>query len=80
MVTVAGDRVAITATEFDLLEKLMRSPGQVFSREQLVASVWGQVDYAGGRTVDVHVAQLRAKLGTASPIRTVRGVGYTAES
>lgn len=47
-------------------------------REQLLAQVWGQADYRGSRTVDVHVAQLRAKLGDASPIRTVRGVGYSA--
>lgn len=44
----------------------MSSPGQVFSREQLLSSVWGHVDYGGGRTVDVHVAQLRAKLGASS--------------
>ena len=42
--------------------------------------MWGQADYGGGRTVDVHVAQVRAKLGDASPIRTVRGVGYTADA
>ncbi len=71
--------VALTATEFDLLAKLMSSPGRVFTREQLLSSVWGQADYAGGRTVDVHVAQVRGKLGDASPIVTRRGVGYTAE-
>lgn len=79
-VTSNGADVALTSTEFDLLAKLMSSPGQVFSREQLLATVWGQVDYAGGRTVDVHVAQVRAKLGLPNPIRTVRGVGYTAGS
>ena len=73
-----GEPVALTTTEFDLLAKLMAAPGQVFSREQLLSSVWGQADYAGGRTVDVHVAQLRGKLGEPNPIRTVRGVGYTA--
>lgn len=77
-VTSAGTDVELTATEFDLLAKLMASPGQVFSREQLLSTVWGHVDYGGGRTVDVHVAQVRAKLGAASPIRTVRGVGYSA--
>lgn len=79
-VSVDGADVAFTSTEFDLLAKLMSAPGQVFSREQLLSSVWGHVDYGGGRTVDVHVAQVRAKLGEANPIRTVRGVGYTAES
>lgn len=78
-VTSGGEDVALTSTEFDLLAKLMSSPGQVFSREQLLSSVWGQVDYGGGRTVDVHIAQLRSKLGASSPIRTLRGVGYTAQ-
>ena len=74
----AGRPVELTATEFDLLAKLMGAPGRVFTREQLLSSVWGQADYGAGRTVDVHVAQVRAKLGDASPIRTLRGVGYTA--
>ena len=78
-VHVDDDAVSLTATEFDLLAKLMSSPGRVFTREQLLSSVWGQADYGGGRTVDVHVAQVRAKLGDACPIATRRGVGYTAE-
>ena len=72
--------VALTSTEFDLLTHLVRAPGRVFSREQLLSAVWGYTASAGTRTVDVHVAQLRAKLGEASPIRTVRGVGYAADS
>lgn len=72
--------VQLTATEFDLLRFLMSRPGQVFSREQLISQVWGYSAEAGARTVDVHVAQVRAKLGNASPIRTVRGVGYGAET
>ncbi|MDQ4489998.1 response regulator transcription factor [Sinomonas sp. ASV486] len=72
-----GLPVQLTAMEFDLLAHLMSQPGRVFSREQLLAAVWGQADYGGGRTVDVHVAQLRAKLGAASPLRTTRGVGYS---
>jgi DNA-binding response OmpR family regulator len=77
----AGDReVSLTSTEFDLLEHLMRAPGRVYAREQLLSAVWGYQAAAGTRTVDVHVAQLRAKLGADSPIRTVRGVGYSAES
>jgi DNA-binding response OmpR family regulator len=78
-VTSNGADVALTTTEFELLAKLMSSPGQVFSREQLLASVWGHGDYAGGRTVDVHVAQLRAKLGEPNPIRTTRGIGYSVD-
>jgi DNA-binding response OmpR family regulator len=78
-VRVAGRDVTLTATEFDLLAKLMGAPGRVFTREQLLSSVWGQADYGGGRTVDVHVAQVRAKLGPGSPIRTLRGVGYSVD-
>jgi DNA-binding response OmpR family regulator len=74
-----GREVALTATEFDLLTHLARSPGRVFTREQLLSAVWGYAAAAGTRTVDVHVAQLRAKLGPDSPVRTVRGVGYAAE-
>jgi DNA-binding response OmpR family regulator len=78
-VFIGTDELALTATEFDLLAYLMRRPGRVFSREQLLSEVWGYSAAAGTRTVDVHIAQLRAKLGAASPIRTVRGVGYAAE-
>jgi DNA-binding response OmpR family regulator len=78
-VTVDGAEVGLTSTEFDLLTHLMRSPGRVWSRDQLLAAVWGYTAVAGTRTVDVHVAQLRAKLGTGTPIRTVRGVGYAAD-
>lgn len=77
----AGDReVALTATEFDLLAQLMSQPGRVLSREQLMSEVWGYSSPAGQRTVDVHIAQVRAKLGVASCLRTVRGVGYAVES
>jgi len=79
-VTVTGQDVNLTATEFDLLAHLMRRPGRVYSREQLLSEVWGYAAAAGTRTVDVHVAQLRGKLGPASPIRTVRGVGYAADA
>ena len=78
-VTSGGEPVDLTATEFDLLAFLMRRPGRVFSREQLLSEVWGYAAAAGTRTVDVHVAQLRAKLGPSTPIRTVRGVGYAAD-
>jgi len=78
-VDVAGVRVELTATEFDLLAHLMSQPGRVFTREQLLSSVWGVADYSSSRTVDVHVAQLRVKLrGASDVIRTVRGVGYSA--
>jgi two-component system OmpR family response regulator len=78
-VEVAGVRVELTATEFDLLAHMMSQPGRVFTREQLLSSVWGVADYSSSRTVDVHVAQLRVKLrGASDVIRTVRGVGYSA--
>ncbi len=77
-VTVSGSPVELTATEFDLLGHLMARPGRVFTREELLSEVWGYSAAGGTRTVDVHVAQVRGKLGAASPIRTVRGVGYSA--
>lgn len=69
--------ITLTTIEFDLLLYLFRHRGQVLSREQLLSRIWGYVDL-GSRTVDVHVAQLRAKIGPSCPIRTVRGVGYVA--
>jgi DNA-binding response OmpR family regulator len=77
-VTADGEPVSLTATEFDLLAMLLRRPGRVYTREELLSAVWGYEAAAGTRTVDVHVAQLRGKLGDHSPLRTVRGVGYTA--
>jgi DNA-binding response OmpR family regulator len=77
---VGEQEVVLTTTEFDLLAFLLRRPGRVYEREHLLSEVWGYAAAAGTRTVDVHVAQLRAKLGAASPIRTVRGVGYSAEA
>jgi DNA-binding response OmpR family regulator len=73
-----GSEVDLTATEFALLEHLMRQPGRVVTRTALLNQVWGYPEIAS-RTVDVHIAQLRSKLGAASPLRTVRGVGYSAE-
>ncbi len=76
---VAGDEVALTATEFDLLAHLMAKPGRVFTREQLLSEVWGYSSVVTTRTVDVHIAQLRSKLGNPELIRTVRGYGYKAD-
>ncbi len=74
-----GEQVELTATEFDLLSHLAAKPGHVFARGELLAQIWGYPDTTDTRTVDVHIAQLRAKLAAASPIRTVRGVGYSVE-
>jgi DNA-binding response OmpR family regulator len=79
-VTAGGVAVTLTATEFDLLAMLLRRPGRVYTREELLSEAWGYEAAAGTRTVDVHIAQLRAKLGEHSPLRTMRGVGYTAGS
>jgi len=77
-VTVAGAPVELTGKEFDLLAYLLENAGIVVSRDQLLDRVWG-MSYAGGtRTVDVHVAQLRRKLGRPEAIRTFRGSGYKA--
>ncbi len=72
-----GKPLSLTAREFDLLAFLMQSPGTAFSREELLAQVWGW-DFSGGsRTVDAHVLTLRQKLGErADLLETVRGVGY----
>jgi DNA-binding response OmpR family regulator len=77
-VTVAGEPIELTGKEFDLLAYLLENAGIVVSRDQLLDRVWG-MSYAGGtRTVDVHVAQLRRKLGRPEAIRTFRGSGYKA--
>jgi len=76
---VDGAPVELTTTEFDLLAHLMRRPGRVFTREELLTDVWGYPAGTPTRTVDVHVAQVRAKIGSAARVRTVRGVGYAVE-
>ena len=75
-VAVDGRTVELTTKEFDLLATLLANPGIVVSRDQLLDRVWGMTYPGGTRTVDVHVAQLRRKLGRPELIRTVRGAGY----
>ncbi len=77
-VTVAGAEVELTAKEFDLLAYFVDHPGIVHSRERLLDRVWGLTFPGGTRTVDVHVAQLRKKLGRSELIKTVRRAGYKA--
>lgn len=77
-VTLDGETVHLTPTEFDLLTTLARKPKSVLTREQLLEEVWDWVDASGTRTVDSHVKALRHKLGAAT-IRTVHGVGYAFE-
>jgi DNA-binding response OmpR family regulator len=72
-----GERpVDLTAREFDLLAFLLENPGIVFSRDQLLDRVWEMSYESGTRTVDMHVAALRRKLGLPDLVQTVRGVGY----
>jgi two-component system phosphate regulon response regulator PhoB len=76
----AGREVHLGPTEYRLLEYLMRHPGRVYSREQLLDGVWGNDVYVDERTVDVHVGRLRKAINRRAseidPIRTVRGAGY----
>jgi two-component system phosphate regulon response regulator PhoB len=78
-----GDReIHLGPTEFRLLDYLMQHPGRVFSREQLLDSVWGSDVYVEARTVDVHIGRLRKALNLTEdhdPIRTVRSAGYSLE-
>jgi len=73
---VSGEVVSLTAREFDLLRFLMQNRGLALSRRQLLDGVWGPGWYGDERTVDVHVGQLRKKLGRALELNTVWGVGY----
>ncbi|MGH9043935.1 MAG: response regulator transcription factor [Acidimicrobiales bacterium] len=75
-VRTAGEVVPLTTREFDLLSCLARNEGLVLSRRQLLDAVWGQDWIGDDRTVDVHVRQLRKKLGPELPLTTVWGVGY----
>ena len=79
-VAVRGRPVELTRREFDLLAHILSHPGRVFTRAQLLEAVWEYPSDIDTRTVDVHVAQIRRKLGDACPVRTVRGVGYKAET
>jgi len=71
-----GGVIALTAREFDLLAYLAENEGLVLSRRQLLDGVWGADWFGDDRTVDVHVRQLRKKLGAGLPLSTVWGVGY----
>jgi DNA-binding response OmpR family regulator len=75
-VTVAGREIQLAPKEFDLLWELLDHRGLVLTRDQLLERVWGYTFAGDTRTVDVHVRQLRRKLGSACPVVTVWGVGY----
>jgi DNA-binding response OmpR family regulator len=71
-----GEAVPLTTKEFDLLRYLAENAGLALSRQQILDGVWGADWFGDDRTVDVHVRQLRKKLGEALPLATVWGVGY----
>src|ERR1700704_5141584 len=75
-VRVAGEPVAFTTKEFDLLRFLADRSGRALSRQQILDGVWGYDWFGDVRTVDVHIAQVRKKVGDAATIKTVRGGGY----
>jgi two-component system alkaline phosphatase synthesis response regulator PhoP len=75
-VTVSGKQVQLAPKEFDLLWELLDHRGLVLTRDQLLERVWGYTFAGDTRTVDVHVRQLRRKLGEDCPVATVWGVGY----
>ncbi|HRE45029.1 MAG TPA: phosphate regulon transcriptional regulator PhoB [Terricaulis sp.] len=78
----AGREIHLGPTEFRILDHLMQHPGRVFSREQLLDSVWGSDVYVEARTVDVHIGRLRKALNIgdeSDPIRTVRSAGYSLD-
>jgi DNA-binding response OmpR family regulator len=77
-VEVGGDPVELRSLEFELLAALLEQPGRVVTRAELLQYVWGTSFPGGTRTIDVHVAQLRKKLGRPELIATVRGSGYRA--
>ena len=79
-VTLGGAAVSLTAKEFSLLAYLCERRGKVVSREELLRRVWGNRYEGGARTVDIHVRRLRAKLGSALPLTTLRGSGYKLEA
>jgi DNA-binding response OmpR family regulator len=74
--TLNGADVPLTPREFDLLALLIADPGAAVSRERIFEEVWGTRWYGSGKTIDVHVAALRRKLGDPTWIETVRGVGF----
>jgi DNA-binding response OmpR family regulator len=79
-VTVSGAKVELTATEFKILQLLASRKGRVFSRDQILDFLWGSEKAVIDRTIDVHIRNLREKLGeAASLVRNIRGVGYKLE-
>lgn len=79
-VTIGADEIALTPKEFDLLTRLAEDPGVVVRREQLIEEVWDEHWWGPTKTLDVHIASLRKKLGDPTWISTVRSVGYRLDA
>ena len=79
-ITVGGELVELTPKEFDLVALLAQDPGAVFERQQIMERVWGHPWYGPTKTLDVHVASIRKKLGDPAWIETVRGVGFRLQA
>ena len=80
-VSVAGETVQFSKKEFEILNLLATNPGQIFSREDLINELWKDAPYVLDRTVDVHIARIRSKLGVCKGYLTNRsGYGYTLNS
>jgi len=78
-VTVAGEEIPLTPKEFDLLAMLAEDPGAVRSREEIMDEVWDPHWFGPTKTLDVHMASLRKKLGNPDWVKTIRGVGFRLE-
>jgi len=77
---VDGAKVELTATEFKILQLLASKPGRVFTRDRILDHLWGDEKAVVDRTVDVHIRNLREKLGPAAAlVKNIRGVGYKVE-
>lgn len=80
-VTVNGQNVKLTIKEYEILYLLLQEPGKIYSRSELMKAIWGINAVGETRTVDVHIATLRTKIGNAAAfIETVRGAGYRVRS
>jgi DNA-binding response OmpR family regulator len=77
--TIRSEEVELTRREFGLLETLLANPGRAYTRDQLLEEAWGS-RFVSGKTIDVHVAGLRRKLGDAVRISALRGVGYRLDT
>jgi len=78
IIQLSGESIILPKKEFELLELLATRPGKVYSRDQILKTVWGDEAIVGERTIDVHIRKLREKIGNYY-IRTIKGVGYTFE-